>query len=231
MIRSFEEGSVFPMAMATASVALFTCLSLPRPTGPDYATTPQSSGFLIWGASSSIGVSTLQLARNLGFKVFATASPAHHAFLKKLGASAVFDYRDPEVIQKIVTAAKEAGTPIKYGLDAIGENETFGKSAETILSSGGKGGKLVVALPWPKEQKLPEGLEVIQDLGAYRHATDAKEMGTWFFNEYFEKVLEDQRVVAAPEIQIVDGGVGAAQAALDLVKKGVSGKKIVVKVD
>lgn len=218
------------MAMATASVALFTCLSLARPTGPDFKAEPQSSGFLIWGASSSVGVSTLQLARNLGFRVFATASPAHHSFLKKLGAAAVFDYRDPEVIQKLVHTAKEAGTPIKYGLDAIGENETFSKSAETMLSSGGKGGKLVLALPWPKEEKLPEGLEVIQDLGAYRHATDAKEMGTWFFNEYLEKLLQDKRVVAAPEIRIVDGGVGAAQEALDLVKKGVSGKKIVVKV-
>lgn len=63
---TYEEGSVFPMAMATSAIALFVDLKIPRPTGPP---TVQASGLLIWGASSSVGVSALQLGRNLGFKV------------------------------------------------------------------------------------------------------------------------------------------------------------------
>jgi hypothetical protein len=100
---SFEEGSVFPMAMATSLIALIVCLGIQKPTS---SVIPQESGLLIWGASSSVGTSALQLARNMGFKVFATASPAHHQSLKSLGALEVFDYHDSSVIDKIVVAAK-----------------------------------------------------------------------------------------------------------------------------
>jgi NADPH:quinone reductase-like Zn-dependent oxidoreductase len=81
---SFEEGSEFPMAMAASVIALHVCLGIPRPTGSVVA---QTSGLLIWGASSSVGISALQLARNLGFKVFATASLTHYQTLKQLANS------------------------------------------------------------------------------------------------------------------------------------------------
>lgn len=224
--RSYEEGSVFPMAMATVAVALFANLGIPRPTSTP---TAQKSGFLIWGAASSVGISALQLAHNLGFKVFATASPAHHQTLKSLGATEVFDYRDADVVEKIVAAAKAVGTPISLGLDAVTEGTTAKQSAEILLASGGKGGKLVLALPWPESETQPEGLEIGQT-GAYRHATQDAELGRWFFNEYLEKALQDKSIVPAPEVEIVEGGIGAAQKALDKVKAGVSGKKIVVQV-
>jgi NADPH:quinone reductase-like Zn-dependent oxidoreductase len=68
-----------------------SCLGIPKPTG---SVIPQKAGLLIWGASSSVGTSALRLARNIGFKVFATASPTHHQTLKFLGAFEVFDYHD-----------------------------------------------------------------------------------------------------------------------------------------
>ncbi|KUJ17094.1 putative alcohol dehydrogenase [Mollisia scopiformis] len=222
---SFEEGSVFPMAMATSAVALFTILSVPLPTGS--APTAQKSGLLIWGAASSVGISAVQLARNLGFKVFATASPAHHQTIKSLGAFEVFDYRDANVVEKIVAAAKAAGTPISLGFDAVTEGK---QSAEILVSSGGKRGKLCLALEWDEKEPRPDGLEITQT-GALRAGTDQAEMGKWFFNEYLEKALQDKSIVAAPEIEIVEGGLASAQKAFDKVKAGVSGKKVVVKVE
>jgi len=168
--------------------------------------------------------------KNLRFKVFATASPAHHQYLKSLGAFEVFDYRDPSVVDKIVAAAKIAGTPISLAFDAITEGMTPRQSADILLASGGKGSKLCLAGEWPEKEPKPEGMEIIQT-GAFRAGTDQVEMGKWFFNEYLENALQDKSIVAAPNVEIVEGGIGAAQKALDRVKAGVSGKKIVVKVE
>lgn len=147
-----------------------------------------------------------------------------------MGALEVFDYRDPRVVEKIVAAAKAAGTPISLGLDAITEGTTHKQSVHVLLSSGGKGGKLSIVLRWPEEDPKPEGLEIIQTM-AYRVGADLSDMGKWFFNEYLEKALLDKSIVPAPEVEILEGGIGAAQRALDMVKAGVSGKKIVVKVE
>jgi len=223
---SFEEGSVFPMAMATAAVAFFTCMSIPRPIG---SIKPQESAMLIWGASSSVGTSALQLAKTLGFKVFATASPAHHSFLKSLGAFEVFDYRSPTVVEDIIAAAQSSGIPIKFGFDSIAEGETSKLSADVVKGSGG-GGKLVLVLAWNDLFQKPEGVEVSQT-AALRTGTDQEELGKWFFNEYLEKALQDGSIVSAPKIEIVPGGLGATQKAFDISKKGVSGKKLVLKVD
>lgn len=223
---SFEEGSTFPMAFATSAIALYVNLDIPRPVGSVQA---QGSGILIWGAASSVGTAAIQLARLSGFKVFATASSAHHQYLKSLGAFEVFDYRDPDVVSKIVTAAKSAGTPITFGYDAISEGNTFKLTADTILASGGKG-KLVLTLPWPGEEPVPEEIEVSQTY-AYLTGADRVDIGSWLFNEYLPHALENKSIVAAPNVEIVRGGIGAAQKVFDQLKAGVSGKKLVVKVD
>jgi len=224
---SFEEGSVFPMAMATSVIALHVCLGIPKPTGN---ITAQKSGLLIWGASSSVGTSALQLARKLGFKIFVTASPAHHQNLKSLGAFEVFDYRDSSVVDKIVVSAKSAGTPISLGFDAVTEGNTAKQAADVLAASGGKGGKLALVLEWPEKESKPEGIEISQT-GARRTGMDQEELGKWFFNEYLEKALQDGSIVPAPKIEVVPGGIEAAQSVLDKLKAGVSGKKLVVTVE
>lgn len=61
-----------------------------------------------------------------GYKVVTTASPKNFDLVKKLGASAVFDYKDPEGPAKIKAWAKENGGDIKAALNSISEPpETF----------------------------------------------------------------------------------------------------------
>lgn len=224
---SFEEGSTFPMAFATAAVALFANLELPRPTD---SIKREETGILIWGASSSIGTAGVQLAKNLGLRVFATASPNNHEYLKSIGASEVVDYHDPDVVSNIAALAKSAGTPIRYGFDCIAEGNSSISSANTLLASGGKGSKLVLSFKWPSDDPQPDGIEVSQTV-AFRTGLDLVELGSWLFNEYIPNALEKKTVVPAPRVEIVDGGIAAAQKALDRLKAGVSGTKIVVQVD
>ena len=128
------------------------------------------------------------MAKNSGLKVFATASPAHE-YLKSLGAIAVFDYKDPDVVSKIAVSAKLAGAPITLGYDSISEGTTSKQVADTLLASGGNGGKLILTLPWPGKEPAPEGIKISQ-AAAYSTGTDREDIGIWFFNEYFFKGVD-----------------------------------------
>lgn len=227
-VMTFEEGSVFPMAFATAAIALYTILGIAPPKSP---VEPKNQGLLIWGASGSVGTAAIQLAKNAGFEVFATASPAHHKYLKSIGALEVFDYKDADVVSKIVASAEKVGTPISLAFDTVSEGETSKLCADILLVSGeNKGSKLCLVLPWSSKEPRPEGIEVGQT-GAYRTGTDQAELGSWLFNEYLPIQLERKTIVPAPKIEIVEGGIGALQKALDKLKAGVSGQKLVVKIE
>lgn len=224
---SYEEGATFPMAFATVAVAYFERLGIARPVSD---TEVQQSGILVWGASSSTGSAAVQLAKELGFKVFATASPKNHEYIKSLGAYAVVDYRDPEVVSRLAKLAKEAGTPLRLGFDSISEGNSSLLSANTLLASGGQDSKLALVGPWPTDDEKPAGVDISMTIAAFAFVHHI-EMGSWMFNEYLPKAIEEKKIVPAPKVQVVEGGIGAAQDALDIVKAGVSATKIVVRVD
>ena len=90
---------------------------------------------------ASCGQYATQLLRASGYKVVTTASPRNFALVQSLGADAVFDYRDPEVVTKIKAAT---GNSIKSALDTISEKESLRITADSI---GSQGGKVVVLLP------------------------------------------------------------------------------------
>jgi NADPH:quinone reductase-like Zn-dependent oxidoreductase len=226
---SFEEGATFPMAFATVAVAYFETLGIARPVSTAVEQ-QQQSGMLVWGASSSTGTAAVQLAKELGFKVLATASPQNHEYIKSLGASEVVDYRDPDVVSKLAQLAKEADTPLRYGFDSIGEGTSSLLSANTLLASGGQGSKLALTGPWPTDDEKPAGVDASMTIAAFAFVHHV-EMGSWMFNEYLPKTIEEKKIIPAPKVRIVDGGIRAAQEALDIVKAGVSATKIVVRVD
>jgi NADPH:quinone reductase-like Zn-dependent oxidoreductase len=64
---------------------------------------------LVWGGSTAVGHHAVQLASLSGYKVITTASLKNHDWLKSLGATTCFDYRDPEVVSKIKQAAGKDG--------------------------------------------------------------------------------------------------------------------------
>jgi NADPH:quinone reductase-like Zn-dependent oxidoreductase len=223
---SFAEGSVFPMAFATAAIALFVNLKIPKP--PAVLENADKTALLVWGGSSSVGSAAVQVAKNLGLTVFATASPANHDYVKSLGATEVFDYRDKSVAQNILDAAKKRGLQVTKVFDSISENGSL-KLASDVLTGGGKGGELAIVLHWPADDPKPEGVDVSLTV-AMRSGQDQSELGAWFFNEWLQKALEEKSVVPAPKIQLVDGGIGATQKVFDMLKQGVSATKLVVEV-
>ncbi|MCJ1398053.1 hypothetical protein MMC11_001250 [Xylographa trunciseda] len=218
---SFEEGSILPMAVATAGVGIFPTMDIPRPSA-----NKQSGGFLVWGGSSSVGSAVVQIAHALGFTVFAVASTHHHHMVNKLGAKATFDYKDSKVIDHIVNAAKEHKVEIKYAFDAISEHGSPQQAAKVLEHFGG--GKLCLTLPWPEDVEKPEGVEVV-NTGAFRILTDQKDFGAYLFNDWLAESLVNKTYVPSPGIELVKGGIPSVQDAFNQHKKGLSGKKLVLK--
>ena len=82
-----------------------------------------------------MGQFAIKLAALSGYKIVKTASPKNFELVKSLGASEVFDYRDPEVVSKIKSATKDS---IRIAFDTISLRDSQGISAEIIAPSGGK---------------------------------------------------------------------------------------------
>ncbi|KAF7874956.1 hypothetical protein EAF04_002130 [Stromatinia cepivora] len=222
----FEEGSVFPMAFATAAIALFVNLGIPKP--PAVMKDADKSAILVWSGSSSVGLAAVQIAKALGLKVFATASQSNHAYVKSLGASEVFDYHDPEVNSKILKAANQYGVTITKVFDAISENGSL-KLASVILVKSRTGGQLAIVLHWPADEPKPNGVDVSLTV-AMRSGQDQAGLGAWFFNEWPQTAIQEGAVMASPKIRLVEGGIGATQKVFDALKAGVSATKFVVKI-
>lgn len=111
----------------------------------------ENTWVFVYGGSSGVGQFAIQLAKLSGYKVVTVASPRNHELLKSLGADAVFDYRDSDVIKKVKDVA---GNNISHVLDAIAGNDTQLTAVKVLAEH--KPGKVVAVLP------LAEGIQDVR---------------------------------------------------------------------
>ncbi|OJJ96269.1 hypothetical protein ASPACDRAFT_63725 [Aspergillus aculeatus ATCC 16872] len=131
------DAAALTVVTMTAADALFNLLGIPPPQeeAPTGGVQAGSKGLLIWGASSSVGICAVQLARASGVSpILVTASPQRHALLMKLGATHCFDYRSPTVVDEITRAIQESNSTVAYGLDAVGSDTGTGDSSAALLA-------------------------------------------------------------------------------------------------
>ena len=236
---SFEEASVLPLALTTAAAGLFEKDQLhlkypglePKPTGKTV---------LIWGGSTSVGCNATQLAVAAGYEVISTCSPRNFDTLRSLGASEVFDYNDSQVVEKIVKAMEGR---VSAGALAIGDNSTF-----RLLDILGrcKGDKHIAIATFPVPAKAKSvlhtmycfitsmilitiksklrGIKTSFVWGSVAHSP----VGEAVYANYLPEALKSGKFRAAPEPMVAGAGLEAIQGAVDLQRKGVSAKKVVV---
>lgn len=109
----------------------------PKPEG--YEPPRANDRILIWGAASSVGQLIIQVLKYYGYKhIVGTASPAHHAYLKKLGAAEVYDYRSPTVVDDLLKSAQGGKEAPAFPLivDCIGSQERTLPPISKIAQSG-----------------------------------------------------------------------------------------------
>ena len=219
---SFKEASLLPMAVTTAWAG-FYAIGVAR----DTAYTPaDKKGILIWGGASSIGSTTIQVAKLMGFRIYTTASEKHHEYLKSLGAAATFDYKLDDVVERIVKAAKADGVTIQTVYDAVGQTQLCLDVLKEFQAETG-GAKFASAVPINAETPTMDGVEIkfVQPPSEEKART---EHFHFVFRVWLKEKLATGQLVPSPKIRLVDGGLPAADKALDALKKGNSGTKVVI---
>jgi len=139
---SYEDASTLNIPGDSAVLILFHRLGVPKFWGPTPPSPSSPSTILIWAGSTSLGLHTITLAKLAGLKIVSTASPRNHALLKSLGVDAAFDYKDPEVVQKIKEWAQPHGG-ITIALDCVSER---GSTKLVVAAFGENKGKVVHVL-------------------------------------------------------------------------------------
>lgn len=148
---SFADASVLPISVSTAAAGLYeeSALALPLPST---SAKPTGSAIVVWGASSSVGSSVVQLAVASGLAVVATASKRNFDYVRSLGAEHVLDHSSPAVVEDLVKVLE--GRTVVGVYDAIGLPESMGPCAQVLSRVGG--GLIVTVLPPP--ENLPAGV-------------------------------------------------------------------------
>ncbi|KAL4807610.1 chaperonin 10-like protein [Aspergillus unguis] len=227
---SVEEGAVLPLG-CLAAVSGFDVFGMQLDTNTSKDSDKQGKeGILIWGGASSVGSFAVQFARDMGFRVYATASAKHHAYIKKLGADRVFDYRDADVVTQIASAVRSDGVslctaqaivpdslqPVLDVLEALGQ-----------VNGGGKTARVGHAPPLFPGHATLDGVDVrFSQPPGDPSARD--EFIRRVFQDWVRPGLQGGTVVPSPRVRAIPGGLGGLDEALDVLKEGVSGTKLVV---
>jgi len=260
---SFERAAVLPLGVSTAACALFQerhlGLRLPRSASDAGGAVSDAGGppprerevVVVWGGSTSVGMNAVQLATAAGYDVVSTASAVNAETVKGLGATHVYDYRDPEVVDKLVAVI--AGRTVA-GAVAIGLGSTeacirllarTGGSRLALLSTpvslaevaDVSTGRPLVPNALPTFARL--GLATARSLLAARQAKVVArfvwgsslrddDLGEQLWGGIVPRGLADGSLRAVPEALVAGEGLGAIQGAVDRQRAGVSARKLVV---
>ncbi|KAK3372909.1 putative zinc binding dehydrogenase [Lasiosphaeria ovina] len=222
---SFAQGATLPICFMTALNAWVTIgISLDTRYAPE-----DKQAVLIWGGASSVGTFAVQTAKLLGFRVYVTASPWHHEYLKTLGAHEVFDYHASDVVSQIVDAVSKDGMVLHTShCVVIGSLQpTLDVLKET---KGASAARVVYSPPLPPDHPTLDGVEIKWNFPPMQSEVVLNKHMYECFHGWLRNGLESGTVVPSPPVQIEDGGLEGLNAALDKLKVGVSGRKIVLQI-
>ncbi|KAJ5826941.1 Polyketide synthase enoylreductase [Penicillium robsamsonii] len=224
---TFEQASVIPLAIFTASHGLFDTeyLGLDLPTVPALQSSSEKGAVIITGGSSAVGSTAIQLAVSAGYEVVTTASPKNFDYVKKLGATHVFDYKSETVVDDISAVVK--GLPLAGGY-SIGDG-SIDLLAAVLVKHEGPSTKKVIALAGgqPGGSSLDPSVAVKFILLGPDAAGPDSVTGEVYKN-YLPEALANGQFVPSPEAIVVGKGLEKIQVAFGAHMQGVSAKKIVV---
>ncbi|KAF7845970.1 hypothetical protein BT93_L5759 [Corymbia citriodora subsp. variegata] len=218
---TYEQAAVLPLGFTTASAGLFNpdLLSLRLPTEPAHA--PTSEIVLVWGGASSVGGTAIQLLIAAGYEVFTTASAKNFDVVKKLGASQVFDYNKSDVVEEVVKALQNK--TLTGTFDAIGGAAVWEPCIKIIQQSHGN--KTLVTT----NRQFTEPPADVTIKFCFAVSIRDNNVGEAVWRDFLPKALVAGTLVPYPEPLIAGEGLDSIQTGIDVLAKGVSAQKVVVK--
>lgn len=205
-----EQAAGLGVGGFTAYLSLFQekhlGLAPPSPSLEKLPPVDSSKKILIWSGATSVGQFAIQFARTAGLYVIVTASAKHEEYLKSLGASELYDYKDEKAPEKIA----EAHPDLVYAYDTFSTEASQEGCARALSKT--QPSKLVTILGPHK------GLSSINDkvkpsffLGYTLASQGLDYFGFHFSKEYCE---EDQKFM----LQFISSGIFTHLLSKGLVK-------------
>ena len=217
------SGAILNLATAVGAINGTFGLEKPNMSSSGAAPTAKKEKILVYGGSSSVGQFAIQIASQAGYKVVSTSSPRNMAMVKPLGAVALIDHTGSR--DKVVRELVEQG-PYTHVLDTIATPATSPVLGE-VVSQGIKAGGTDTFWstgPVMKPDEIPEGVKA--PMGSYPAVMQKiPELNKWFLEELMPQSVGGGKIVP-PVIEVLPGGLNAVQPAIELMMKGVSGKKL-----
>ncbi|KAB8238569.1 zinc-binding alcohol dehydrogenase family protein [Aspergillus alliaceus] len=226
---SFQEAATLGVGITTVGQGLYQNLKLALPTEPIKEPLP----ILIYGGSTATGTLAIQFAKLSGYKVLTTCSPHNFDLVKRLGADAVFDYKDPNSAAEI---RKYTDNKLKLVLDTI-SLEASAKYCDQAIST--EGGDYNALLSVGIERANVNDRKTLAYTAMGEHFTigetvvSAEPEHKAFAEEFWSlagKLLSDGKIKVHPP-KVSPGGLQGVLEGLKLLKEDkVSGEKLVYNV-
>jgi hypothetical protein len=202
-------------------------LNMTRPPSTPTPALANGKKILIWAGSSTIGSLAVSHAKHAGYTVITTCSAHNFPLLKSLGADHVFDRNVKETVQKI----KDLGD-IEYFFDPVSKVDSLHMIVQILSDSDGKPIKKAAIVTTMPERMipgltLPEGITT-KFLLFRNKAEENKEFVEWYSRKggYLESGLKGGWIKGVPDDVI--GGLDKVSEGVDMLGKGVSGRRIII---
>lgn len=244
---TYEEASVIPLGTSTAACGLFERDSL----GLRYPSTSTkldstSQTVLVWGGSTSVGSSAIQLCVAAGYEVITTCSPRNFEYVKSLGAARAFDYASPSVKPDIVAALQNQNCAGALAVGAGSADICMDVLADRSIHGTKFVAMATFPLPeaWPTRFVLPiviyhyfSGLlrfRLKKMLGGVNYkfiigtSLIHNDVGQAIYRDFLGDALAMGSFKSRPGPMVVGNSLESIQEAMHIQMKGVSAKKVTV---
>ena len=208
-------------AVISLGIGLKTALPFLK-EGPSIGFEPSS--VLILGGSSAVGAAAIQLLRLAAPEctILATSSPKHHGhILTTLGANMAFDRSSASLIADVKSAS-----PGFRGVDAIIDAVGAGSTQRHIFEAFDPDGHKRYAQVWTGDEEIKVPSDVISV--TFRGRDLSQLQGGKNIMLALQTLLEEKRYKLPLPVRKVGDGLEVVKRGLDLMRKGVSGQKLVV---
>jgi NADPH:quinone reductase-like Zn-dependent oxidoreductase len=219
---TYTDAAVMPLGITTSACGLFQKNHLALQY-PSLSPKPTGQTLLVWGGSSSVGVNALQLALAAGYEVITTASPKNFELLRDLGTSDTIDYNldSTTLLEQLVKALK--------GRNLAGVLHTAGDAKGPIsicadLFSKVEGNKFFTTIV-----QLPADMPAeFQHSRVFASTIKDNGIAEAVFVDFLPDAIAQGKYRPVPQAEVVGVGLESLQKGLDILRKGVSAKKLVV---
>lgn len=184
----------------------------------------QPNSILVLGGSSGVGAAAIQLLRIAlpSSTILTTSSPAHHSHLTSLGATKAFDRNSPNLVADIRSATDE-GKGVDVIIDAVASAATMTNIFDTLRADGPREYSQVftgqqISVPDDVKRTVVFGRKIF-DLPGGKSSMAA-----------LADLVSQQKYKLPIQVQNAGRGFESIEPGLELLKKGVSGTKLVVTV-